>query len=52
MVPDAIFLEKFNTQLQKKYENYTLVLITSNMVARLSIQIAHYVDLINTFVTR
>ena len=37
---------------QKKYENYTLVLITSNRFARLSIQISHYIDLINNFVTR
>ena len=47
----------FHSEIQhpafkKKYENYTLVLITSDRVARLSILIAHYIDLINTFVTR
>ena len=52
MVPETIFIVKFNTRLPKKYENYTLVLITSNRVARLSIPIAHYIDLIKTFVTR
>ena len=52
MVPAANFIVKFNTRLPKKYENYTLVLITSNRVARLSIPIAHYIDLINIFVTR
>ena len=35
-----------------RYENYTLVLITSDRAARLSIQIAHYIDLINTCVTK
>ena len=52
MVPETIFIVKFNTRLLKKYENYTLVLIISIRVARLSIPIAHYIDLINTFVTR
>ena len=52
MVPEAIFIVKFNTRLSKKYKNYTLVLITSDRVARLSILIAHYIDLINTFITR
>ena len=36
----------------KKYENYALVLIATNRVARLSIPIAHNIDLINTFVTK
>ena len=48
MVPEAIFILKF----RKKYVNYTLVLITSDRVARLSIIIADYIDLINTFATR
>ena len=52
MVPDAICSEKFNTRLHMKYENYILVLITSDRVARLSILIAHFIDLINTFVMR
>ena len=52
MVPAADFIVKFNTRHQKKDENYTSVLITSNRVARLSISIAHYMNLINTFVTR
>ena len=52
MVPETIFIVKFNTRLPKKRENYTLVPVTSNRVARLSIPIAHYIDLINTFVTR
>ena len=51
MVPVAHFIVKFNTGSPKKYENYALVLITSNRVGRLSIPIAHYIDLINTFVT-
>ena len=51
MVPEAIFIVQFNTRL-KKNENYTLVLITSDRVARLPILIAHFIDLINTFVTR
>ena len=50
MVPAANFIVKFNTRLPKKYETYTLVLITSNRIARLSIPIAHYIDLINTLV--
>ena len=37
MVLAANFIVKFNTRLLKKYENYTLVLITSKRVARLSI---------------
>ena len=52
MVPEAIFIVKFNTRLQKNYENSYIVLISSDMVARLSILIAHYIDLINTFLTR
>ena len=52
MVPETIFIVKFNTRLPKKVENYTLVLIISNRVARLSILIAYFIDLINTFVTR
>ena len=52
MVSEAIFIVQFNTRLPKKDENYTLVLITSDRVARLSILIAHFIDLINTFVTR
>ena len=52
MVSEAIFIVQFNTRLRKKGENYTLVLITSDRVARLSILIAHFIDLINTFVTR
>ena len=51
MVSEAIFIVKFNTRLPKKDENYTLVLITSDRVARLSIPIVHFIDLINTFVT-
>ena len=38
--------------LSKKYENYTLVLITSDRVARLSIPIAHFINLMNTYITR
>ena len=49
---EPVFIVKFNTRLSKKYENYTLVLIISDRVARLSILIAHYIDLINTFVTK
>ena len=52
MVPEAIFMVKFNTGFQKKYENYTSILITSDRVARLLILIAYYIDLINKFVTR
>ena len=52
MVSESIFIVQFNTRLPKKDENYTLVLITSDRVARLSILIAHFIDLINTFVTR
>ena len=52
MVPAANFIVKFNIRLPKKYENYTLVLITSNRIARLSIPITHYIDLISTFVRR
>ena len=52
MVPETIFIVKFNTRLPKKDENYTLVLITSDRVARLSILIAHFIDLINIFVTK
>ena len=50
------FRSHFHSEIQhpasKKDENYTLVLITSDRVARLSILIAHFIDLINTFVTR
>ena len=51
------FRSHFHSAIQhpaskKKYENYTLVLITSDRVARLSILIAHFIDLINTFVTK
>ena len=42
---------QFNIRLPKKDENYTLVLITSDRVARLSILIAHLIDMFNTFVT-
>ena len=46
----------FHSEIQhpasKKYGNYTLVLITSDRVTILSIIIAHYIDLINTFATR
>ena len=52
MVSEAIFIVQLNTRLPKKDENYTLVLKTSDRVARLSILIAHFIDLINTFVTR
>ena len=52
MVPESIFIVKLNTQLKKKYDNYTSVLITSDRVARLSILIAHQIGLINTFVAR
>ena len=52
MVSEAIFTVQFNTRLPKKDGNYTLVLITSDRVARLSILITHFIDLINTFVTR
>ena len=52
MVSEAMFIVQFNTRLPKTDENYTLVLITSDRVARLSIIIAHFIDLINTFVTR
>ena len=52
MVPEAIFIEKFNTRLQIKHENETYVLETCDRVARLSILIAHLIDLNNTFVTR
>ena len=52
MVSEAIFIVQFNTQLPKKDENYTLVLTISDRVAILSILTAHFIDLINTFVTR
>ena len=52
MVPVANFIVKCHTRLPKKYENYALVLITSYRVARLSITVAHLIDMINTFVTR
>ena len=52
MVSEAVFIVQFNIRLPKKDENYTLVLITSDRVARLSILIAHFIDLINTFVMR
>ena len=52
MVSEAIFIVQFNNRLPKKDENYTLVLITSDRAARLSILIAHFIDLMNTFVTR
>ena len=52
MVPEAIFIVKFNTRPKKKYENYTFILITSDRVARFSILIAHYIHLTKTFVTR
>ena len=52
MVSEAIFIVQFNTRLPKKDENYTLVLITFDRVARLSILIAHFIYLINTFVMR
>ena len=39
MVSEAICIVQFNTRLPKKDENYTLVLITSDRVARLSILI-------------
>ena len=52
MVSEVIFIVQFSTRLPKKDENYTLMLITSDRVARLSILIAHFIDLINTFVTR
>ena len=51
MVPEAVFLEKFNTRLQIMYENETSLLETCDMVARLSILIAHQTGLMNTFVT-
>ena len=44
MVPAAVFIKKFNTWLQIKYENETYVLETCDRVARLS-------GLINSFVT-
>ena len=47
MVPEAVFIKKFNTQLQIKYENKTLVLKTCDRVAILSILIAHQTGLIN-----
>ena len=52
MVSEAIFIVQFIIRLPKKDENYTLVLITSDRVARLSILIAHFIDLINTFEKR
>ena len=52
MVTEAIFLVKFNTRLEKKYENHTIILITPDRVARLSIFIGHQIGLIKTFVTR
>ena len=53
MVSEAIFIVQYNTLLpKKKDENYTLVLTTSVRVTRLSILIAHYIHLINTFVRR
>ena len=52
MVLAANFIGFFDTRLPKKYENYTLVHITTNRAARLSIPIAHYIDLINTFITK
>ena len=51
-VSEAIFIVQFNIRLPKKDENYTLVLITSDRVARLLTLIAHFIDLINIFVTR
>ena len=52
MVLEAFFIEKLNTRLQIKYENETEVLETCDRVARLSILIAHFIDLINTFVRK
>ena len=52
MALEAFFIVKFNTRLPKKYEKYTLVLLTSDRVAILSILIAHFIDLFNTFVTK
>ena len=51
MVPEAIFIEKFNTRLQIKYENETQVHETCDRVAKLSISIAHQTGPSNTFVT-
>ena len=44
MVPKGIFIVQFNTRLPKTDENYTIVLITSDRVARLSILKAHFID--------
>ena len=52
MVSEAIFIVQFNIRLPKKNKNYTLVLITSDRVARLSRLIAHFIVFINTFVMR
>ena len=55
MVTEAIFVVKFNTRLpkkKKKDENNTLVLINYVRANRLSLLIAHFIDLIKTFVTR
>ena len=52
IVSEDIFIVQFSTRLPKKDENYTLVLITSDRVASLSILIAHFIDLINTVLTR
>ena len=51
MVPEAVFIEKFNNRLQIKYEKETKVLETCDRVSRLSISIAHQTGLSNTFVT-
>ena len=52
MVPDSIFRAIKHPTPKKKDENYTLVLITSDRIVRLSILKAHFIDLINIFVTR
>ena len=52
MVSVAIVIVRFNTRLKKKDENFTIVLLTSDRVARLSILTVHYIDLIDTFITR
>ena len=51
MIPEAVFIVKFNTRFKIKFENETLVLETCDRVARLSILIVHQTGLINTFVT-
>ena len=52
MVSEAIFIVQFNTRLPKKDENYTLLLITLDRVARFSILMPHLIGLFNTIVMR